>query len=408
MTHPRTALVIGGGIAGPAAAMALQKAGIESVVYEAHPGPAEGIGTFLTLASNGVDALRTLGAEKPVIAAGFPTPGMVVWTGTGKRLGAATVSITLDDGTTGQTIKRADLYCAIHDQAEGRGIRIEHGNRLVAAENAEGGARATFADGTEATADILVGCDGVNSTVRRIIDPNAPAPVYGGLVNLGGYVRGVPVDVDPGTYHMIFGKRAFFGYAVAPDGEVWWFANVPEPQEPSRGTLAGNRTDEWRRRLVELFADDAGPAARLVEATTHELSPSIFHTIPYLPNWHRGRMIVIGDAAHAPSPSSGQGASLAIEDAVLLGKVLRDLPDPGQAFPTVVQARRPRVERIIKQAARTNSNKATTGVGRVLRDVMLPVVLRLMASSRQARELYAYHIDWGSPAPEPVARAEGR
>jgi 2-polyprenyl-6-methoxyphenol hydroxylase-like FAD-dependent oxidoreductase len=132
MTHTRTALIVGGGIAGPAAAMALQKAGIDSVVYEAHPGSAGGIGAFLTVAANGVDALRTLGADQAVIAAGFPTTAITVWSGTGKRLGAAAVSMTLADGTTGHTVKRADLYTAMHDQAAQRGIRIEHGKRLAA------------------------------------------------------------------------------------------------------------------------------------------------------------------------------------------------------------------------------------------------------------------------------------
>jgi FAD-dependent urate hydroxylase len=107
-------------------------------------------------------------------------------------------------------------------------------------------------------------------------------------------------------------------------------------------------------------------------------------------------MIVIGDAAHAPSPSSGQGASLAIENAVQLGKCLRDLPNPEQAFAAVEQARRPRVERIIKEAARINNNKAATGAARVLRDLMLPLVLRLVANTKQQRLLYDYHIEWGA------------
>ena len=89
MTHTRTALVIGGGIAGPATAMALQKAGIDPVVYEAHPTGADGIGVFLTLGSNGVDALRVLGADKPAVAAGFPTPGITLRSGTGKHLGVS-------------------------------------------------------------------------------------------------------------------------------------------------------------------------------------------------------------------------------------------------------------------------------------------------------------------------------
>ena len=120
MRHTGIALVIGGGIAGPAAAMALQKAGIDSVVYEAHPTGAEGIGVFLTLASNGVDALRVLGADGPALATGFPTPGITLRSGTGKRLGESRTGDFLPDGTTSQTLKRADLYgCCTRRQAAG-------------------------------------------------------------------------------------------------------------------------------------------------------------------------------------------------------------------------------------------------------------------------------------------------
>jgi FAD-dependent urate hydroxylase len=153
-------------------------------------------------------------------------------------------------------------------------------------------------------------------------------------------------------------------------------------------------TGEWRRRLTGLFADDFGPAKCLIEATTHELSATPIHTLPHLPRWHSDRMIVIGDAAHAPSPSSGQGASLSIEDGVQLAKNLRDLPSPDQAFAAFDRARRPRVQRIIKQAARVNNCKAATGVSRVFRDAMLPHILKLIANSKHSRQLYEYHIDW--------------
>ena len=327
-------------------------------------------------------------------SAGFPTTATVLWSGTGKRLGDAELSMALEDGMTGYTLKRADLCGAMRDAAERRGIRVEHGKRLAAAHLVDGGVKASFGDGSDATADIMIGCDGIHSTVRGIIDPGAPAPTYGRLINLGGFACGVPVEADPGTYHMIFGKRAFFGYTLAPDGEVWWFANVPRPGEPGRGTLAHVGTGEWRRRLAGLFADDFGPAKRLIEATTHELTASPIHTLPHLPRWHSDRMIVIGDAAHAPSPSSGQGASLAIEDSVQLARNLRDLPSPGQAFAAYERARRARVQRIIKRAARVNSSKAATGVSRIARDAMLPHILKLVANSRHSRELYGYHIDW--------------
>jgi 2-polyprenyl-6-methoxyphenol hydroxylase-like FAD-dependent oxidoreductase len=173
MTRTRTALIIGGGIAGPAAAMALHKAGIDPVIYEARPAGAGGIGAFLTLASNGVDALRVLAADKPALAAGFPTPRITLRSGTGKRLGESRTGQPLPDGTVSHTIKRADLYRVLHEEASSRGIRIEHGKRLVAAEDTGDGVRAVFADGTEAVGDMLIGCDGVHSAVRPIIDRTA-------------------------------------------------------------------------------------------------------------------------------------------------------------------------------------------------------------------------------------------
>ena len=94
----------------------------------------------------------------------------------------------------------------------------------------------------------------------------------------------------------------------------------------------------------------------------------------------------------------GQGASLSIEDAVQLARCLRDRPTADRAFAALEQARRPRVERIIKQAARINNNKAATGAARVVRDMMLPLILKLIANSKQEKQLYGYHIDWGTPA----------
>jgi FAD-dependent urate hydroxylase len=399
MSHPCTALVIGGGIAGPVAAMALKKAGIQATVYEAHPRGAEGIGVFLTIASNGIDALRTIDADGPVLAAGFPTPGITLRSTTGKQLGAARAGLPLADGTTSHTLKRADLYRAVHAQATARGVVVEYGKRLVDVDQYGDGVRALFEDGSEATGEVLIGADGIHSVVRRRIDPKAPAPTYVGLVNLGGYTRGVPVDAEPGSYTMIFGKRAFFGYALAPDGEVWWFANVPRGEEPARGEVEAITAEQWQLELAELYAEDAGPAVRLVQASAPaDIMPaSPTHSVPHLPVWHRSRMIVIGDAAHAPTPSSGQGASLSVEDAVVLAKCLRDLPH-GEAFRAYERLRRARVERIAKVAARVNSSKAAGPVARMLRDATLPVILKLTANSKQVTQQYRYHIDWDTRA----------
>lgn len=395
MTRARTALIVGGGIAGPAAAMALQKAGIHPVLYEARSGPADGAGSFFTLAPNGADALRAIDADALATAAGFPTPAIVLRSYTGKYLGSTPTAPA--DGRPSRTLRRADLYQALHAEAARRGVPIEHGKRLVDATQADDAVRAVFADGSQATGDLLIGCDGVHSAVRRIIDPAAPRPSYAGLINTGGYASGVPVDTPPGTYEMIFGKRAFFGYVVAPGREVWWFANVPRRDEPARGELEAIPGDQWRHRLLQAYAADAGPAVSLIEATPGPLAASPIHTMPHLPAWHAGRMIVIGDAAHAPSPSSGQGASLSLEDAAVLAQCLRDIPSHEQAFTRFETLRRPRAEKIIKAAARVNNSKAAGPVARSVRDAVLPLILKAAANSKQAMRPFDHHIDWNTP-----------
>ena len=109
-------------------------------------------------------------------------------------------------------------------------------------------------------------------------------------------------------------------------------------------------------------------------------------------------MVVVGDAAHAPSPTSGQGASLAIEDAVVLATCLRDSAEPRAAFARFEAARRPRVERIIKWAARMNNGKAAGPVARVIRDAMLPAILRLTADGKAQRQIAEHHIEWEAAA----------
>lgn len=367
---------------------------LDPVIYEAHPGHADGVGAFLTLASNGADALHAIDADTPVLAAGFPTPDIVLRSGSGKYLGSSPAGLV---SRPSQTLKRSDLYEALRAEAARRGVPVEHGKRLVDAKHAGDVVRAVFADGSQASGDLLIGCDGVHSAVRQIIDPAAPGPSYAGLINTGGYASGVTVDTEPGSYEMIFGRHAFFGYAVAPSREVWWFANVPRRNEPARGELAAIPGDQWREQLLELYTADAGPAVELIEATPDLMAVSPINTMPHLPAWHAGRMIVVGDAAHAPSPTSGQGASLSIEDAVVLAQCLRDLPGHEQAFSRFTALRRPRVEKIIKAAARINNSKAAGPVGRTVRDAILPAILKAAANSKQALQPFEHHVDWNTP-----------
>src|SRR5215217_4711796 len=391
------ALIAGGGIAGPVTAMALQRAGIEAVVYEAHvPRPGDA-GSYLTVATNGLDALRAIDADKAVLANGFPTPTNVLLSGTGRRLGAVSNGGRLADGTVSHTIKRARLYRALHQEAADRGIALEYGRRLVGAEvTPAGGVLDRFADGATAAGDLLIGADGVHSVTRHLIDPAAPAGRYVGLVNFGGYTPDSAGTTEPGAWHMIFGRRAFFGYVVDPEGGTVWFANVPRPAVTA-AERAATSAEQWRRQLVELFDADHGPARDLIAAGTLELAGDSTHDLPSVPTWHKGPMVIVGDAAHAPSPTAGQGASMAAEDGVVLAQCLRDRPGIPQALAAYERLRRARVERIVAQGARSSSSKTPGPVGRVVRDLLLPVVFKLLVTDKSLAWMYDHHIDWDTP-----------
>ena len=165
----------------------------------------------------------------------------------------------------------------------------------------------------------------------------------------------------------------------------------------SRGLGDVYKRQEWMRQLVAAFADDRMPVLDILRASEESEFVAIggMEDIPRVPHWRRGRMVLVGDAAHATSPSSGQGASLAAESAVQLARCLRDLPLP-QAFTAYESLRRARVERVIAAAARTNSDKAAGPVARVLRDALMPVAMRLLANPEKWRWQFDHPIDWSA------------
>lgn len=306
------ALIIGSGVAGPVVGMALHRAGIEAAVFEAHIESTKDVGSYLTVATNGLAALHAIDANHAVRSAGFSTPAIVLSNDAGVPLGRVRAGTVLADGTVSITIRRDRLHRVLVGQAKDRAVPFEFGKRLTAVEKApSGGLLAHFQDGTQATGDLLVGCDGVHSTTRRIIDPAAPAGRYVGLINFGGYTRDVALAVERGVWHMVFGKRAFFGYVIDPLGGIVWFVNAPRG-EVSDAERQSTSAEQWKDYLIELFAGDCNRVTDIIAAGEFELVADNTYDLPKVPTWHRGPIILLGDTAHAPSPSSGQGASLAI------------------------------------------------------------------------------------------------
>jgi 2-polyprenyl-6-methoxyphenol hydroxylase-like FAD-dependent oxidoreductase len=226
------ALIVGGGIAGPATALALGKAGIESMVLERRPVVDPEAGSWFTVAPNGLSALDAIDALEVAQDGAIPTRATIMYGASGRRLGKVSLGHPLDNGLVGLTMKRSWLAARLGKEAERRGIVVRRGAAVCDATDAGDRVEATLTDGTVLTADLLIGADGVHSRVRQAIDPQAPAARYVGLTNFGGITRKTPIadDLEPEAWHFIFGSRAFFGAQPTPVGDVVWFVNVPEPE----------------------------------------------------------------------------------------------------------------------------------------------------------------------------------
>ena len=256
-------LVIGGGVAGPATALALHRAGIDAEVLEGRPLDPGDTGSFLTLAPNGVDALDTLGVLDRVRADAVHSRRNAMYGATGRLLGTVTLGRPIGDGTPALTLRRSRIAAVVLEAAREAGVTTRYGARVRAVDAAAGAV--TLEDGGVLEADLVVGADGVHSLVRPAIDPGAPKPRYVGLWNFGGITRATPeaARLTLEQWHFVFGRQAFFGAHPTPAGDVLWFVNVPGP-ELSREERKERTTEGWRQHLVDLLAGDAGPGAELV------------------------------------------------------------------------------------------------------------------------------------------------
>ena len=386
------ALIIGGGVTGPVAALALRKAGIESEIFEAYEQSADNVGGWLMIAPNGVTALGVIGLAGDLRAIGRPNQRSVMSDGRGKRFGAFG---ELDENNPSQLVLRPELLRLLNERANEAGIKFHYGKRLVDATESVDGVTVHFADGSTATGDILIGADGVRSRVRTLIDPNAPGPRYTGLLGFGGFVPGDKLGLAQDDFHFAQGKGGFLGYALTPEGDTGWFTNVPSA-EPIFGEEARRiGAEEWLRRMRDLYGDDY-PAHDILAAATPEnmVVLGAMYIMPSVPRWHSDRVVLAGDAVHLPSNSTGQGASLAIESAVELARCLRDLPVP-QAFEAYEKLRRSRVEKVAENGEKINQDKVNGTVARVVTSALAPIAMKLfMKPEKMFGWLHRYQINW--------------
>lgn len=393
-----TIAVCGGGIGGLATALALKRIGFEPVIFERQqPQQLREEGLFLTLAPNGCNALRALDLADKVTAAGLPTRGLAIFNEAGKRLALVDYAEHVASyGAGSMTLRRGALAGLLLDAALAAGITIHHGAGITnIIQDADGVALSV--NGEERRFGLALGCDGLRSTVRRLVFPELPQPLYSGLIGTGGFTEAPGVPDTDGVMNMIFGRRGFFGYIKQGDGPVYWFNSYPAPESETGPVRDGAA---YARKLAAMHDGDPLDTMAILAATPRVDRHYPIYDMPELPHWSSGRVLLMGDAAHAVAPHSGQGASLAIEDGVVLAACLAAAPDHAAAFDRFEALRRQRVQKAISIGRAVGAQKqAQSWLALRLRDLMLPLFMPMGA--RMQERLYAFRAD-RTPLAQPV------
>jgi 2-polyprenyl-6-methoxyphenol hydroxylase-like FAD-dependent oxidoreductase len=400
-SRPLKALIIGAGIAGPAAAIFFRKIGIEAAVYEAWP-YSTGIGGGLQIAPNGMHVLAELGLADEVIRAGEIAESFDFYSRTGARLGSIQRNMKERFGHPAVNMARTTLNEALVDKAWSSCAELHFEKRLAHIEDrGDQPIVVHFTDGSSAEGDFLVGADGVHSAVRQHVLPNGPKPFDTGLIGFGGFVPRSVLDAAAIGPHVeaTFGQSGFFGYGFcSPDpeqGVMWWST------QPSHGidaaTFRAMSPQALKQHLRDFHAGWHDPILGIVDAAEN-IAVTDTLDVATLPMWSRGRTVLIGDAAHATSPHAGQGASIALEDAMRLSKLMLEGLELRVTFETFEAERRPRVERVVALARRNgNSKREHSATGAWLRDRMLKLLIPL--TSKGMDWMYAYNPSTLTPPP---------
>ncbi|WP_433501268.1 FAD-dependent oxidoreductase [Sphaerimonospora sp. CA-214678] len=347
--------VVGGGVAGSASAIALARVGARVTVYEAHEDPAGPVGSFVSLSVNGLRALDALGCLEPVQRAGFPVDRQRMWSGRDRLLADVPRGRRSGDPLRSVTLMRADLIRALREEAARSGARIIVGRRV------SGDSHDPLISG----ADLVVGADGIWSATRRALNPAAPQPRYAGLYSVSGATDG-PVRLPgdrPQGFNMVFARRGAFIYLPAPDGTVWWSAQVAATDPPPDVAAVG------LAELTESFRTEKTPLAVLL-ASTAVAAATLLHVLPPVTCRHGDRIVLIGDAAHPVG--AGQGASMAVEDAVALAREVAATKTVPAALAAFDRLRHDRTGKLAKTAAANRDAKTAGPVAARLREIIMP------------------------------------
>ncbi|MEV6422448.1 FAD-dependent monooxygenase [Streptomyces sp. NPDC051662] len=383
MDQPR-ALVIGGGIGGLTAAVALRQRGWAVTVLERAP-ELTPVGAGLALAPNAQRALDVIGLGDRVRA-------LSAWQGDGglRAPGGRWLSRTSGEAVADRfggplvLVHRATLVSLLASALPEGVVRTGTAAALADPGGERGPAVVSTPDG-ELEAELVVAADGIRSAVRRTLFPGHPGPRYTGLTTWRVVVPAPERSFAP---HETWGRGRLWGTQPLKDGRVYAYAMATAPE-------GAHAPDDERAELRRLFGDWHDPVPGIIEAADpgQVLRNDVHEMAVPLPAYHRGRVALLGDAAHAMQPTLGQGGNQAIEDAIVLAhhagvdgagrpaaEFAAGLPshDPAAGLASYSADRLPRTTAIVRQATRTGRMTAVSNpVAVAVRDALIVAVSRL-------------------------------
>jgi len=335
-------LIIGGGIGGLTLAVALQQRGIEVRVMEAAP-ELRPVGAGIWMPSNALQVLARLGLAEAVRREGMSMERAEVRDYRRGLLQQADFRALAEQYGWGTVaIHRARLSAALAAALHPGTLQL--GKACAGLDEEAEQVRVRFGDGSETRASVVIAADGIRSVVRGRLFPEARLRYSG----QSSYRAVLPYTLPPSlerTGWEVWGPGRRFGLSNIGHGEVYWYATF------DTGPDERDAPGEALRRLRQMAASFPDPIPALVAATgeEHILRTDIYDLRP-LPAWHRGRVALLGDAAHATTPNLGQGGAQAIEDAYVLAQALATPPTSEAAFAAYERTRRAKAGMVVSRS----------------------------------------------------------